>query len=32
MVEVLEGLNAGDHLIVSGFQKLIDGTPVIVTQ
>jgi membrane fusion protein (multidrug efflux system) len=32
MVEVVEGLNAGDHLIVSGYQKVINGTPVIVTQ
>jgi membrane fusion protein (multidrug efflux system) len=32
MVEVLEGLNSGDHLIVSGYQKVINGTPVIVTQ
>jgi membrane fusion protein (multidrug efflux system) len=32
MVEVLEGLNAGDHLIVSGYQKVINGTPVNVTQ
>jgi membrane fusion protein, multidrug efflux system len=32
MVEVLEGLNAGDHLIVSGDQKVINGTPVNVTQ
>jgi len=32
MVEVLEGLNTGDHLIVSGYQKVINGTPVIVTQ
>ena len=32
MVEVLEGLNVGDHLIVSGYQKVINGTPVIVTQ
>ncbi len=32
MVDVLEGLNAGDHLIVSGYQKVINGTPVIVTQ
>jgi membrane fusion protein (multidrug efflux system) len=32
MVEVLEGLKAGDHLIVSGYQKVINGTPVIVTQ
>ena len=32
MVEVLEGLKAGDHLIVSGYQKVTNGTPVIVTQ
>jgi membrane fusion protein, multidrug efflux system len=32
MVEVLEGLKAGDHLIVSGYQKVINGSPVIVTQ
>ena len=32
LVEVLEGLNAGDHLIVTGFQKVINGSPVIVTQ
>ncbi len=30
-MEVLEGLNVGDRLIVSGQQKLIDGSPVIVT-
>jgi membrane fusion protein (multidrug efflux system) len=32
MVEVLEGLNAGDHLIITGYQKVINGSPVIVTQ
>ena len=32
MVEVVEGLNPGDRLIVSGFQKLINGTPVIVVE
>ncbi|MDP2208957.1 MAG: efflux RND transporter periplasmic adaptor subunit [Bacteroidota bacterium] len=32
MIEVLEGLNPGDHLIVSGYQKLVSGTPVVVTQ
>jgi membrane fusion protein (multidrug efflux system) len=32
MVDVIEGLNAGDHLIVSGYQKVVNGTPVIVTQ
>jgi membrane fusion protein (multidrug efflux system) len=31
-VEVLEGLKPGDHLIVVGFQKLVNGTPVIVSQ
>lgn len=30
MVEVLEGLNPGDHLIVVGYQKLVNGTPVTV--
>lgn len=32
MVEVLVGLNPGDHLIVAGYQKLVNGTPVIVAQ
>ncbi|MBM4161375.1 MAG: efflux RND transporter periplasmic adaptor subunit [Ignavibacteria bacterium] len=32
MVEVLEGLNPGDHLIVGGYQKLANATPVFVTQ
>ena len=32
LVEVLEGLQAGDHLIVTGYQKVINGSPVIVTQ
>jgi membrane fusion protein (multidrug efflux system) len=31
-VEVLEGLKPGDHLIVVGFQKLVNGSPVIVSQ
>lgn len=31
-VEVTSGLKAGDRLIVSGYQKLVNGTPVIVTQ
>ena len=31
-MEVLEGLSVGDRLIVSGQQKLIDGSPVVVTQ
>jgi membrane fusion protein (multidrug efflux system) len=32
MVEVLNGLNAGDHLIVTGQQKVVNGSPVLVTQ
>ena len=32
MVDVLDGLKAGDHLIVTGYQKVINGSPVIVTQ
>ncbi len=32
MVEVIEGLQAGDHLITIGYQKLINGTPVNVVQ
>ncbi len=31
LVEIISGLKAGDRLIVSGFQKLINGTPVVVT-
>jgi RND family efflux transporter MFP subunit len=30
-VEVLSGLNVGDRLVVSGFQKLVHGTPVTIT-
>jgi membrane fusion protein (multidrug efflux system) len=32
MIEILEGLKMGDHLIVSGYQKVVDGSPVIVSQ
>jgi RND family efflux transporter MFP subunit len=32
LLEVLEGLNAGDRLIVSGYEKVINGSPVIVTE
>jgi membrane fusion protein (multidrug efflux system) len=32
MREVVEGLKAGDHLIISGYQKVVDGSPVTVTQ
>jgi membrane fusion protein (multidrug efflux system) len=31
-IEVVEGLKTGDRLIVAGYQKLVDGSPVIVTQ
>jgi membrane fusion protein (multidrug efflux system) len=30
MVEILDGLNAGDRLIVAGFKKLVNGQPVVV--
>jgi multidrug efflux pump subunit AcrA (membrane-fusion protein) len=30
MMEVLEGLKEGDHLIVTGYQKLVHGTVVQV--
>jgi membrane fusion protein (multidrug efflux system) len=30
MVEVLDGLKLGDHLIVTDYQKLVDGTTVAV--
>jgi multidrug efflux pump subunit AcrA (membrane-fusion protein) len=32
MLEVLEGLKAGDRLIVNGYQSVINGSPVTVTQ
>jgi RND family efflux transporter MFP subunit len=32
LLEVLEGLNAGDRLIVSGYEKVINGSPVIVME
>ena len=32
LVEILEGLNSGDHLVVAGYQKLVEGTPVVVVQ
>jgi len=31
-VEILSGLKQGDHVIVSGYQKLVNGSPVVVTQ
>ena len=32
LLEVLDGLKAGDRLITVGYQKLVNGTPVTVTQ
>lgn len=32
MIDVLEGLNAGDHVVVAGYQKLVNGTPVSVVK
>ena len=32
MVEILDGLKPGDRLIVTGFQKLVNGTPVSVSE
>jgi membrane fusion protein (multidrug efflux system) len=32
LVEVTDGLKPGDRLIVSGFQKVVNGTPVVVTE
>ncbi len=31
-VEVLEGLNPGDRVIVAGYDKLVNGSPVLVTE
>jgi len=32
MVEVLDGLKPGDHLIVTGYSKLVNGTPVNIVK
>ena len=32
LVEVIEGLKTGDRLITVGYQKLVNGTPVVITQ
>jgi multidrug efflux pump subunit AcrA (membrane-fusion protein) len=32
MIDVLEGLKAGDHVVVAGYQKLVNGTPVSVVK
>lgn len=31
-IDVLDGLKTGDHLIIAGYQKCINGTPVVVTR
>ncbi len=31
-LEVVHGLQIGDRLIVSGFQKLVNGSPVVITE
>ncbi len=32
LVEIVDGLKLGDHLIVSGYQKVVNGTPVNVVK
>jgi membrane fusion protein (multidrug efflux system) len=32
MLEVLDGLMPGEHLIIAGYPKLVNGTPVVVGQ
>lgn len=32
LLEVIQGLNAGDRLIVSGYEKVVNGSPVIVME
>jgi membrane fusion protein (multidrug efflux system) len=32
LVEVVSGLKIGEHLIVSGYQKLVNGLPVVITE
>lgn len=32
MVEVVSGLKIGENLIVSGYQKLVNGSPVVITE
>ncbi len=32
LVEVIDGLKIGDKLIVSGYQKLVNGSPVVITE
>ena len=31
-IEVLEGLTTGDRIIIAGYQKCINGTPVVITR
>jgi membrane fusion protein (multidrug efflux system) len=32
LVEVIDGLKIGDKLIVSGYQKLVNGSPVVIAE
>ncbi|NUN69672.1 MAG: efflux RND transporter periplasmic adaptor subunit [Bacteroidetes bacterium] len=32
LVEITSGLTTGEHLIVSGYQKLVNGSPVVITE
>jgi membrane fusion protein (multidrug efflux system) len=32
LVEITEGLTIGESLVVSGYQKLINGSPVVITE
>ncbi len=32
LVEIIEGLTIGESLVVSGYQKLINGSPVVITE
>jgi membrane fusion protein (multidrug efflux system) len=32
LVEVIDGLKIGEQLIVSGYQKLVNGSPVVITE
>ncbi len=32
MVEVTQGLHEGDHLIIAGFHKLVNGSPVAISE
>jgi hypothetical protein len=32
MIEVLDGLKSGDHVVIAGYQKLVNGTLVNVVK